>query len=313
MLAISASPSRASSPRGDDLAVLGNGKAHGACSLLHAAGLGYGASMALDLPVAVRLLDSPSKRALDDPDGLLDGVLKAWTDAGHSLPEGKTADDLHWAVASKIPPRQGLKSSAATSIAALRALAEATSTELSDADVVGLSVQAQILAGVTLTGSVDDAWACATPGWKLIDPQAESIEDGVLMESGGPNADDWHLLIVCRGDRGHKPALEDFVPHQEAFQQALSALQEGRELVALTWNGRAMLGVLGDVTGRKITNDSLLNGARAAGISGSGTALVVVTPKVSKPTCERLKNFFETRVKDVTVIETSFLNGESVE
>ena len=74
-----------------------------------------------------------------------------------------------------------------------------------------------------------------------------------------------------------------------------------------------MLGVLGDVTGRQITNDSLLNGARAAGISGSGTALVVVTPKVSKPTCERLKNFFETRVKDVTVIETSFLNGESVE
>ena len=76
MLAISASPSRASSLRGDDLAVLGNGKAHGACSLLHAAGLGYGASMALDLPVAVRLLDSPSKRALDDPDGLLDGVLE---------------------------------------------------------------------------------------------------------------------------------------------------------------------------------------------------------------------------------------------
>jgi shikimate kinase len=107
--------------------------------------------------------------------------------------------------------------------------------------------------------------------------------------------------------------LEDFVPHQDAFQQALSALQEGRELVALTWNGRAMLGVLGDVTGRKITNDSLLNGARAAGISGSGTALVVVAPKVSKPTCERLKNFFETRVKGVTVIEASFLNGEPVE
>ena len=45
----------------------------------------------------------------------------------------------------------------------------------------------------------------------------------------------------------------------------------------------------------------------------AGTALVVVTPKVSKPTCERLKNFFETRVKGVTVIEASFLNGEPVE
>lgn len=295
------------------MAVLGAGKANGGCSLLHAAGLGYGASIGLDIPIAVRLLDKPSKRESNDPDGLLPAIVDAWLEAGFELPKKLEKDDLHWAVISKIPPRQGLKSSAATSIAALRALAGATSTELSDADVVGLSVQAQIIAGVTLTGSVDDAWACATPGWKLIDPQAESIEDGVLMESSGPNADDWYLLIVCRGDRGHKPALEDFVPHQDAFQQALSALQEGRELVALTWNGRAMLGVLGDVTGRKITNDSLLNGARAAGISGSGTALVVVTPKVSKPTCERLKNFFETRVKGVTVIEASFLNGEPVE
>ena len=184
---------------------------------------------------------------------------------------------------------------------------------MSDAEVVGLSLQAQIKAGVTLTGSVDDAWACATPGWKLIDPQAESIEEGVLLESSGPNSDDWYVLVICRGDRTQKPEIEDFVPHQNAFQKALGALQEGRELVALTWNGRAMLGVLGDVHGRKITNDSLLNGARAAGISGSGSALVVVAPKVSKPTCERLKQFFETRVKGVNVVETSFLNSEATE
>ena len=133
------------------------------------------------------------------------------------------------------------------------------------------------------------------------------------MESSGPKSDDWYVLVICRGDRTHKPELEDFVPHQNAFQQALGALQEGRELVALTWNGRAMLGVIGDVHGRKITNDSLLNGARAAGISGSGSALVVVAPKVSKPTCERLKQFFETRVKDVNIVETSFLNSEATE
>ena len=46
------------------MAVLGKGQAHGACSLLHAAALGYGAAMALDLPVTVRLLDKPSKREL---------------------------------------------------------------------------------------------------------------------------------------------------------------------------------------------------------------------------------------------------------
>jgi shikimate kinase len=290
------------------VAVLGNGKAHGACSLLHAAGVGYGASMALDLPVAVRLLNSPSKRTLDDPDGLLTAVLSAWTEAGRSLPDGTNAEDLHWAVASKIPPRQGLKSSAATAVAAIRALANATSTEITDTETVELAVQAQILAGVTLTGSVDDAWACATPGWKLIDPQSESIEEGVLMESPGPASDDWYVLLVCRGDRKHRPTLEEFVPHQNAFQQALSALQEGRELVALTWNGRAMISVLGDMDGRKITNDTLMNGARAAGISGSGSAIVIVASKVSKPTCDRLKLFLESKVKGATVIETSFLN-----
>ena len=248
-------PSQALSMRGEDLAVLGNGNAHGACSLLHAAGLGYGASIALDLPVAVRLLDSPSKRDLDDPDELLDQVLAAWTAAGHELPEGKPAEAFHWAVASKIPPRQGLKSSAAIAVAALRALADATSTDLETAEIVAMAAQAQIDAGVSLTGSIDDAWACAANGWKLIDPQAESIQEGVLLESPGPQPDDWYVLLVCRGDRERKPELEDFVPHAGAFQQALSALQEGRELVALTWNGRAMLSVLGDMLGRKLTND----------------------------------------------------------
>lgn len=299
--------------RGEDLAVLGNGNAHGACSLLHAAGLGYGASIALDLPVAVRLLDSPSKRTLDDPDRLLDQVLAAWTAAGHDLPNGKLSESLHWAVASKIPPRQGLKSSAATAVAALRALADATSIELETAEIVAMAAQAQIDAGVSLTGSIDDAWACAAPGWKLIDPQAESIQEGVLLESPGPQAEDWYVLLVCRGDRERKPALEDFVPHSGAFQQALSALQEGRELVALTWNGRAMLSVLGDMVGRKLTNDALLNGARAAGITGSGTALVVIAPKVSKPTCDRLKRFFESRGNGTIVIETSFINSPEEE
>lgn len=296
------------SSRGETVAVLGNGKAHGACSLLHAAGLGYGASVALDLPVAVRLLDAASKRTLEDPDGLLKCVLAAWSNAGHPFPQDRPAEEFHWAVASKIPPRQGLKSSAAISVAAIRALADATSIELEDAAIVAIAAQAQIESGVSLTGSIDDAWACATTGWKLIDTQAETIQEGVLLESPGPSSEDWYVLLICRGDREHKPVMEDFVPHTAAFQQALSALQEGRELVALTWNGRAMIGVLGDLGGRKLTNDALMNGARAAGLSGSGSALVIVAPKVSKPTCERLKNFFDSRKDGITVIETTFLS-----
>ena len=54
-------------------------------------------------------------------------------------------DAIHWAVASKIPANRGLKSSAATSVAAIKALCEATQTTLGDAEIVSLSSQAQVL------------------------------------------------------------------------------------------------------------------------------------------------------------------------
>ena len=69
------------------MAVLGKGSAHGACSLLHAA-LGYGANIALDLSITVRLLDRPSKREVVDDDGVLQALMAAWTGAGHPLARG---------------------------------------------------------------------------------------------------------------------------------------------------------------------------------------------------------------------------------
>ena len=292
------------------MAVLGSGKANGGCSLLHAAGLGYGASIGLDLPIAVRLLDKPSKRDVDDPDELLPAVIDAWTTAGYQTPNGLDKSELYWAVMSKIPPRQGLKSSAGTAIAALKALSDATGIEVSNEDYVSMAAQAQISAGISLTGSIDDAWACLTPGWKLIDPQAESIAEGVLFEGNGPNNDDWLVFIVCREERTHRPQLEDFAPHTATYQKALIALQEENEPVALTWNGRATVAVMNDVRGRNITNDAMLNGARAAGMSGSGNAIIVLAPVVNVPTCERLRTILNNHNDVKKVIETSFITAE---
>lgn len=294
------------------MAVIGKGQAHGACSLLHAAGLGYGCSMALDLPVAVRLLDKQSKRTLNDPDGLLGAVVNAWIANGHSLPNDLSKEDLHWAVASKIPPRQGLKSSAAVSIAALRALNNSMQMDLQDSDLVLMSAQAQMEAGVSITGSIDDAWACAAKGWKLIDVNAESVEAGILLQGPGPSADDWFVLILSRGERESRPDPAAFAAQQQNFVHALNAIQEGQELVAITWNGRAMVGVVSDSNARRMTNDAFVNGARASGMSGSGSAIVVVAPSISKPSCERLKKWYTTRYSDIELIETQFLNGEDV-
>ena len=289
------------------MAVLGKGHAHGACSLLHAAGNGYGAAMALDLPVIVRLLNKPSKREVHDSDGVLPALLDAWVNGGHPLPDGFRREDLHWGVKSDVPRKQGLKSSAAVCIAAIRALCAATDTPLEDEEMVALAAEAQLAAGTSLTGSIDDAWACLHPGWKLVDVQAP-ISEGVLIDEPGLSPEDWVVLLVLRGPREVQPTLEDFASQMTAFQEALGALQANNPLVALTWNGRGTVAALRDIEGRKMANDSFMNSARAAGISGSGPALVIVVPSQQTPTLERIKSLYSMRYPDTEVIETRFLS-----
>ena len=293
------------------MAVLGQGSAHGACSLLHAAGTGYGASMALDLPILVRVLDKKSKRDVHDNDGLLPHIVAAWMAAGHELPIEQ--ESLHWAVQSKIPAREGLKSSSALCVAAVRALCDSTDTTLELHELVAIAVDAQLRAGITLTGSIDDTWACASGGWKLINANEADVAQGVLLEGNGPASEDWMVLLVSRGPRETRPALEDFLPHQQHFVQALNAIQDGNELVALTLNGRGVIGATKDHKARILANDALVNGARAAGLSGSGTALVIVIPVQLEGVIQRLKMWYENKHPEFTIIETRFKNPENSE
>ena len=295
------------------MAVIGTGQAHGACSLLHAAGTGYGASIALDLPIIVKALDRPSKRQLEDSDGVLPAVVDAWVSNGLALPEGLEANDIHWAVASKIPQNRGLKSSAALSVAGIKALCEATNTDLSDFEIVSLSSQAQMNAGVSITGSIDDSWACLTKGWRLINANAEDIESGVVMSGPGPNPDDWIVLIAARDERKSRPELENFAPLFQEFEKALIALQQGEILNCLTINGRAVCSVTNDLQGRKIANDAFINGARASGVTGSGPAVVIIIPSLVRSSAERIKSALSRLMSSDQIIETKFLSLDTDE
>ena len=295
------------------MAVIGTGQAHGACSLLHAAGTGYGASIALDLPIIVKALDRPSKRQLEDSDGVLPAIVDAWVSNGLALPEGLEANDIHWAVASKIPQNRGLKSSAALSVAGIKALCEATNTDLSDFEIVSLSSQAQMNAGVSITGSIDDSWACLTKGWRLINANAEDIESGVVMSGPGPNPDDWIVLIAARDERKSRPELENFAPLFQEFEKALIALQQGEILNCLTINGRAVCSVTNDLQGRRIANDAFINGARASGVTGSGPAVVIIIPSLVRSSAERIKSALSRLMSSDQIIETKFLSLDTDE
>ena len=289
------------------MAVLGIGEANGACSLLHAAGIGYGASLSLNLKIKVALRDEAARNPPTDSSELLPKIIEVWKESGKKMPE---AEELHWAVRSDIPIGQGLKSSAAISIAGLRALCTATDTTLENHELVDMSTLVQKKAGVTITGSVDDSWAAVEPGWKLVDPNLPAKE-GVLLEGSGPDSEEWDVLVVTRGKRELVPDVNRLSMQQQSFGKALEALQMNQELVALTWNGRAIATALNDHAGRRLANDAFVNGGRAAGISGSGPAIVVFIPSVTSDSLINATKWYESR--GCSVLKTKVINPPKLE
>ena len=284
------------------MAVLGQGTANGACSLLHALGAGYGSSLGLDISTRVRLRDDEPNNMADDPSNLLEHTVSVWEDAGLSRP----ARYLFWQVRSDVPIGVGLKSSAALSVAAIKALIQATEVELEDADIVDLASRAQLTAGVSLTGSIDDSWAALTPGWKVVDPNLPAAQ-GILLEGEFPNPDDWTVIMALRGERELLPVPERFAMVTEQFQAAVNAVEQGDLLLALTLNGRAVATALADGPGRRLANDMMVWGGRAAGISGSGPAIICFVPAINPTSTHRIMKTLEQR--GFKSIETTVWSG----
>ena len=266
------------------MAVLGRGEGHGGVSILHALGAGYGSAASITLSTRVQLRDAPVKKEPEDPHGLLPAIVETWSSAGHPMPE---SEELHWAIRSDLPIGRGLKSSAALSVACIRALCDATETELENHQIVDLSSSAQLACGCSLTGSVDDSWAAVEPGWKVVDPSIPAA-DGVLMQGEMEGSEKWTILILNRGPRELQPDPERFQAAAGQFQQAISAVEQEQIFNAMIHNGRAVASALGDTSGRKTCNDMGILGCRVSTISGSGPSIVLILPTTQESSIRRV-------------------------
>ena len=287
------------------MAVLGRGEGHGGVSILHALGAGYGSAASITLSTRVQLRDSPVKKEPEDPHGLLPAVVETWSAAGLPMPE---SEELHWAIRSDLPIGRGLKSSAALSVACIRALCDATETELENHQIVDLSSSAQLACGCSLTGSVDDSWAAVEPGWKVVDPSIPAA-DGVLMQGEIEGSEKWTILILNRGPRELQPDPERFQAAAGQFQQAISAVEQEQIFNAMIHNGRAVASALGDTSGRKTCNDMGILGCRVSTISGSGPSIVLILPTSQESSIRRVYQTIEPRGWEV--LETSFRSSEA--
>lgn len=278
--------------------VLGTGTATGGISVLHAAGLGKGCSVGIDLVCEVRLTEGASQPT-EDHHGLLDAVTQVWDESGYPR-----FDAAGWEIHSQIPIGQGLKSSAAVACAAFRALDQASWTGLSDYDIVDMAVEAQRRSGCTKTGSMDDAWAATSDGWKLVDPSVPSRES-VLME--GDLEEGLEVLIGLRGPREISVVSIDFQTQSKLFDRALASLSNGSILSAISTNGMAVSAAMSDDESLRLCNSLIFRGALAAGVSGSGPALVAICHSDSEDVAEILED------SCLQVIRTGFPSRLNIE
>ncbi|SVA04036.1 uncharacterized protein METZ01_LOCUS56890, partial [marine metagenome] len=199
---------------------------------------------------------------------VLDSVLAVWGEFGYPTPDG-----TGWRVETEVPVGQGLKSSAALACAAARALNEASWTGLSDPQIVDIAVAAQRRSGCTLTGSMDDAWAAISPGWKLVDPEQAS-HDSILLE--GDIETGLSALVALRGPRNGRVESEAFANQSKLFERALASLSSGSIFAAMSANGMAVAAATGDDEALRICNSAIARGAISAGVTGSGPAIAII-------------------------------------
>lgn len=200
---------------------------------------------------------------------------------------------------SSLPMASGLSSSSASSNAIVRVASEIISEEfdlkpLDDLEVVNMAIDASLEAGVTITGSFDDATASYFGGVVVTDNRnrefilREKMQDYPILvympnyysKSGDSNPDRMKLLA---------PLVEtafDFAKNRDFFK-------------ALNLNGLIYSATLGfDST---IAVDALQAGAIASGLSGTGSSFVAVVGEDSIDNVKDAWSSYEGRVMETNV------------
>ncbi|MBR0271210.1 MAG: shikimate kinase [Methanobrevibacter sp.] len=198
---------------------------------------------------------------------------------------------------SSLPMASGLSSSSASSNAIVAVTSKIISEEfdlnpLTDMEIINLAIDASIEAGVTITGSFDDATASYFGGVVVTDNKNREF---IIREK----MDDHKILVYMpnfhskSGDsdvnrmRIMAPLVEtafDFAKNRDYFK-------------ALNLNGLIYASALGFDSA--IAIDALQSGAIASGLSGTGSSFVAVCDESS---CDDIKDAWSTL--EGNVIET---------
>lgn len=262
----------------------GVGRASAALTIVNALSTGVGAAVGLDLPAEAEVTLHPAGshgkwdvRVEDRARTPL--VIATLTEALRAFAPGSSGSG-ELSLRSEIPPARGLKSSSAVSVAIAGAVAEATDSNPSAADLARISARASVAAGVSATGAFDDALAGLSSGIVVTDNSQQELLRTISVDPA------WAAALYIP-ELDHRPSPELWVAFRaeaRAGQEAVDRLMAGDWTGAMRANSALVERLLRyDYAGLRA--DLEAHGAVCAGVSGLGPTLAAIVPRARAQDC----------------------------
>lgn len=276
---------------------MGIGISWGAISVINAMPCGIGAVIGTELTTRSEFIPDGRGRTVEimndssEPTLLAElCVSAAYLKADFDEPEG-----WHLRTMSEIPPSRGLKSSSSAANSILSAVFDELGYSVDSLTMIKLGVDCAKRAGVTKTGSFDDACGCHFGGFTI----TNNTDNEVILMEDFPVYD---VILHISDVKIRKSGLDmDSLTAIADRQRGVIKLSETNPLGALTENGRLIAEASN--LDNSVAEDALTAGALAAGITGSGPATAIVTERgKAKEFVEDtgLKNIILTKTRNLT-------------
>ena len=247
------------------------GTSYGAISVLNAIPCGIGATIGISLQTRVQFIPGTDETQINilNGQGIDDRLVRICVE--RTLKEIAEDPDVNYelTVRSHIPPSRGLKSSSSVCNATISAVLNHYRVRMEPMDMLRIGVECAKEAGVTVTGAFDDTCGCHFGGLVITD----NTKNELLYRDDIPDYD-VILWIPENTIPKNKVPVDAYRSRRAEFEEVLALVKE-KPLEALTENGRLVSEIIGSDT--TIVDLALSNGALAAGISGTGPAISIVT------------------------------------
>lgn len=275
----------------------------GSATIINAIATGYGSAFGIGLDIeCVAKTTSDSIKCMNDvgADTQLMELCVKNVFEHYNIDENEFGIDLK--TKSKLPMASGLSSSSASSNAIVKVTSSIISDEfnlkaLDDLEIINMAIDASLQAGVTITGSFDDATASYFGGVVVTDNKNREF---IIKEE----MDDYLILVYMPNyysksgdsDARRMRLLSPLV--ETAFKFAC----DKDYFKALNLNGLIYSATLGfDST---IAIDALSEGALASGLSGTGSSFVAIVDdesvdKVKEAWSKYEGNVLQTKVDNI--------------